>query len=172
VSKMKNKFKPAYKMPFKRRREGKTDYSRRLKLVEGKKSRVVVRKSLKYIYVSIVQFDMKGDKTIATASSRELKKHGWTAATDNLPAAYLTGMIAAKKALKAGVKEAILDSGLYQTTKGSRVFAAVKGVIDAKLNVPVSEEVLPSEERIRGAHIQTKQGKNVASEFEKIKSKL
>jgi len=169
---MKIKMKPNYKLQFRRRHEGKTDYSRRLKLVGSRKSRLVVRKSLNYIYVSIVQFDIKGDKTIASASSRELKKHGWAAATDNLPASYLTGMILAKKALKAGVKEAILDSGLYSTTKGSRVFAAVKGAIDGGLNVPVSEEVLPSEERIKGTHIQMKHGKDIASEFEKIKSKL
>lgn len=169
---MKNKMKPTYTLHFKRRREGKTDYSRRLKLVESKRTRLVVRKSLKYIYVSVVQFDFKGDKTVASANSRELKKHGWISATDNLPAAYLTGMLAAKKALKAGVKEAILDSGLYSTTKGSRVFAVVKGAIDGGLAVPVSEEILPSEERIKGTHIKTKQGKDVASEFEKVKSKL
>lgn len=166
---MKSKMKPNYTMQFKRRREGKTDYDRRLKLLESRKPRIVVRKSLRYIYVSIMQFDLKGDKTIAAASSAELKKHGWTAATDNLPAAYLTGMIAAKKAIKAGVKEAILDAGIYRMTKGNKIFAAVKGTIDGGLNVPMGEEVLPSEERIKGTHIQ---GKNVASEFEKIKSKL
>jgi len=166
---MKSKIKPTYRMLFRRRQEGKTDYDKRLKLLESRKPRLVVRKSLKYIYVSVVEFDEKGDKTIAAVSSTELKKHGWTSATDNLPAAYLTGMIVAKKATKAGVKEAILDAGLYRTTKGNKIFAAAKGAIDGGLKVNVSEEILPSEERIKGTHIQ---GKNVASEFEKIKNKL
>jgi len=171
---MAEKKKPTYTMPFKRRREGRTDYARRLGLLESRKPRLVVRKSQKYIYASIVQFDLKGDKTIAAASSAELRKHGWTFATDNLPAAYLTGMLVAKKALKNGVKEAILDTGLYAKTKGNRIFSAVKGAIDGGLKVPVAEEILPSEDRIKGAHIQakTKQGKDIPGEFEKIKSKL
>lgn len=165
----KKKIKPTYTMQFKRRKEGKTDYARRLRLLESRKSRLIVRKSLKFIRASVVQFDLKGDKTVAAASSAELKKHGWNFAADNLPAAYLTGMLVAKRAIKNGVKEAILDSGLYSNTKGNRIFAAVKGAIDGGLKVPVDVEILPSDERIKGSHIQ---GKNIASEFEKIKSKL
>jgi len=166
---MKSKMKPTYKMQFKRRREGKTDYSRRLKLLESKKPRLVVRKSLKYIYASIVQFGLKGDKTVAAVTSQELKKHGWTGATDNLPAAYLTGLMIAKKAAKSGIKEVILDTGLFPATKGSRIFAVAKGAIDGGLLMPVSEEVLPSEERIKGTHIKTH---DVVGEFEKVKAKL
>src|SRR3989344_1193430 len=166
---MKSKMKPRYKMHFRRRREGKTNYERRLKLLESRKPRLVVRKSLKYICASVVQFELKGDRTVASATSRELKKHGWAAATDNLPAAYLTGIMLAKKAAKAGIKEAILDSGLSPTTKGNRIFAVVKGAIDGGLNVPVDAEILPSEDRIKGTHIQEK---SIANEFEKIKAKL
>jgi large subunit ribosomal protein L18 len=38
---------PTYKMPFRRRREGKTNYTKRLKLLLSRKPRLVVRKSLK-----------------------------------------------------------------------------------------------------------------------------
>jgi len=162
------KFIPTYTMPFKRRREGKTDYRRRLKLLSSKKPRLVVRRSLKYLTASIVEFSEKGDKTIVTASSKELKKMNWKFATDNLPAAYLTGFILGKKAAKANVKEVILDIGLHTSTKGNRIFALAKGVLDSGIKLPLSEEVVPSEDRIRGAHI----NEEVAQEFEKIKGKL
>jgi large subunit ribosomal protein L18 len=162
------KFIPTYTMPFKRRREGKTDYKRRLKLLTSKKPRLVVRKSLKYLTASIVEFSETGDKILTTASSKELKKMNWKFATDNLPAAYLTGLILGKKAAKINIKEVILDSGLHPSTKGNRIYALVKGVLDSGIKVPVSEEVFPSEDRIKGKHI----NEDVPQEFEKIKGKL
>jgi large subunit ribosomal protein L18 len=162
------KFIPTYTMPFKRRREGKTDYKRRLKLLTSKKNRLVVRKSLKYLTASIVEFSEKGDNILATASSRELKKMNWKFATDNLPAAYLTGLILGKKAAKINIKEVILDSGLHPSTKGSRIYALAKGVLDSGIKVPISEEVFPSEDRIKGKHI----SEDLAQDFEKIKGKL
>lgn len=162
------KFIPTYTMPFKRRREGKTDYKRRLKLLSSKKPRLVVRKSLKYLTASVIEFSENGDRTLATASSKELKKMNWKYATDNLPAAYLTGMILAKKAAKANVKEVVLDIGLHTATKGNRIFALAKGFADSGIKVPISKEVFPSEERIKGTHINPE----VAQEFEKMKGKL
>jgi len=58
-----------------------------------------------------------------------------------------------KKALAKGVENAILDIGVQRSVKGSRLYAAVKGVLDAGMHVPVSEEMLPSEERLLGKHI-------------------
>jgi large subunit ribosomal protein L18 len=92
----------------------------------------------------------------------------WKFATDNLPAAYLTGLILGKKATKANVKEIVLDIGLNPATKGNRIFALAKGVLDSGIKVPLSEDVVPSEDRIKGAHI----SEEVAQEFEKIKGKL
>lgn len=168
------KLKPTYRMPFKRRRLGKTNYKKRLKLLLSKKPRLVVRRSLKYIRAQIIEFDPKGDRTLVSASSQELKKFGWNFAFDNLPASYLTGLIIGKKALAKKIKEAVLDIGLYSATKGARVFALVKGAIDAGLKVPCSEEVFPSEERISGKHIANYQEKfkNLPEEFEKIKEKI
>ena len=149
------KLSPTFKMPFRRRREGKTNYKKRLKLLLSKKPRLVVRKSLKYIRAQIVEFDKKGDKTLASAFSRELKKLGWKYACDNLPAAYLTGLLIGKRALEKGISEAVLDMGLYPSTKGSRIYACVKGALDAGLKIPCSEDVLPSEERIKGCLLYT-----------------
>jgi len=161
-------------MPFKRRKLGKTDYKKRLGLLLSKKPRLVVRKSLKYIRVQIVEFAKEGDKTLASASSKELKKFGWKFAFDNLPAAYLTGLLIGKKSLEKGIKEAVLDLGLYPSTKGSRIYVVVKGAKDAGLKVPVSEEVLPSEERTKGLHIANylEKFKDLPEEFDRIKQKI
>ncbi|MEM5870116.1 MAG: 50S ribosomal protein L18 [Candidatus Aenigmatarchaeota archaeon] len=168
------KLKPTYKMPFKRRRLGKTNYKKRLKLLLSKKPRLVVRRSLKYVLAQIIEFSPKGDKTLVAASSKELKKLGWDFACDNLPAAYLTGLLIGKKALAKGIKEAILDSGLYSSTKGNRIFAVVKGARDAGLEVPVDEEILPTEERIKGMHIANylEKFKSIPEKFEEIKKKI
>jgi len=157
-------------MPFKRRRLGKTDYNKRLRLLTSKKPRLVVRRSLNYITAQIVEAGKEGDKTIVAASSKELKKLGWQFACDNIPASYLAGLLVGSKAVKKGVKEAVLDAGLYTSTKGSRIYATVKGAKDAGLNVAVSEEVFPSEERISGKHVE--KFKSMPQEFEKMKGKI
>ena len=69
------------------------------------------------------------------------------------PAAYLTGMLFAVKAKKADHGRAILDIGLNRATPGARVFAALKGAVEAGLDVPHGEQILPSDERVKGAHI-------------------
>jgi large subunit ribosomal protein L18 len=168
------KLNPRYKMPFKRRRLYKTDYKKRLKLLLSKKPRLVVRRSLKYISAQIIEFSPKGDKTLVQASSKELKKLGWEFSCDNLPASYLTGLLIGKKALEKGIKEAVLDSGLYASTKGNRIYAVVKGARDAGLEVPVDESVLPSEERVKGLHISTylEKFKGLPEKFEEIRKKI
>jgi large subunit ribosomal protein L18 len=54
--------------------------------------------------------------------------------------------------LAAGHSEAVLDIGLAASSSGSRVFAALKGMVDAGLDIPHSEEIIPSDDRISGAH--------------------
>ena len=144
---------PRYSVPFRRRREGKTDYKLRLGLVRSGKPRAVVRTSNKYVYVQIVEAQPFGDVVRASASSKELAKLGWKGGTGNLPSAYLTGALAGRRALAKGVKGAILDIGLRPSTKGSRLYAALKGLADAGLEVPHSEKILPSTDRLGGAHI-------------------
>ncbi len=144
---------PTYKMPFKRRAAGKTDYHKRLTLLKSKKPRLVVRKSLRYITAHLSQFDLKGDVTMVSATSRELKKLGWKFSCDSTPAAYLVGLLVGKKAKAKKVGEAILDSGLYPSTKGSRIYAVVKGAVDAGLDIPVSEDTLPADDRVSGEHL-------------------
>ncbi len=145
---------PRYKVPRRRRREGKTNYYKRYIMVLSGKPRLVVRTTNKYVWVQVMVAKPEGDITVAAAHSRELvKKYGWLGGTKNTSAAYLTGMLAAYRALQKGVKLAVLDIGLHRPVKGARVFAALKGAVDAGLEVPHSEEVFPEEYRIRGEHI-------------------
>ncbi len=157
-------------MPFKRRREGKTYYEKRLRLLKSGEPRLVVRRSLNYITAQVTEFNGKGDKILAATTSRELKKLGWNFACDNLPAAYLTGLLIGKKSLEKKLTTVVLESGLFTSVKGSRIYAVVKGAKDAGLNISVDEEILPSGERIKGEHIS--KFKNLPSEFEKVKEKV
>ncbi len=154
-------------MFFKRRREKKTNYKRRLALLKSDVTRLVIRKSLSNISIQFVNFVAEGDVTVATANSTELKKFGWSR-TGNLPAAYLTGLLAGKKAKEKKIERANLDIGLQTSTKGSRIYAALKGVVDSGVNVPHSEDILPSEDRIKGKHI----SKEIESQFEDVKNKI
>jgi len=141
-------------VPFKRKRQGKTDYRKRLRLIASNKPRLVVRRALKNIIVQIIESNPKGDKVLVSAHTNELKKNfDWKIAKRNIPTAYLTGLLAGVKAKSKNINEAILDIGLNPPTKGSIFYAALKGAIDAGLKIPHSNEILPTENRIKGEHI-------------------
>jgi len=145
---------PRYKVKFRRRREGKTNYYKRYKMLLSKKPRLVVRKTNNHIIVQVVIAKPEGDHTVAAAHSKELvKKFGWKASTHNTSAAYLTGLLAGLRALEKGIKKAILDIGLHRAVKSTRVFAALKGALDSGLQIPHDPEILPEDYRIRGEHI-------------------
>ncbi|HWG90329.1 MAG TPA: 50S ribosomal protein L18 [Candidatus Thermoplasmatota archaeon] len=163
---------PRYRVQFRRRREGRTDYRRRLALLKSEKARVVVRRSLKNVIVQFVTYNEVGDQIVAQAEARELPAMGWTGYTSNTPAAYLTGVLAAKRAKDAGVTEGIVDLGLQVPQKGGNLFAAVQGVLDAGVQVPHSPDVLPQEDRLSGAHVTGKDYPTaVAAVYQKITGK-
>jgi len=159
---------PTYRVPFRRRREGKTDYRKRLKLLRSGLPRLVVRNTNRNIIVQVINYHPNGDRIVSSAISSELRKLGWKGSTKNLPCAYLTGYLAARRALAKGVKSAVLDIGLHRPSKGARVFSALKGAIDAGMLIPHGEEKVPDEDRIRGKHI----GDGVAKMFEDVRKKL
>jgi large subunit ribosomal protein L18 len=144
---------PRYKVPFRRRREGRTDYRQRARLLRARVPRAVVRISLRNVSIQLIEYDPKGDKVLVTAHSRELAKMGWDKACGNLPAAYLTGYLAGKRAKGKGIDAAVLDIGLKVPAKGSGVFAALKGLIDAGVEIPHGEEIIPVQDRLMGKHI-------------------
>jgi len=123
---------PLYKVRFRRRKEGKTDYSRRLGLLKSGIPRLVVRKTNKFVVVQVTQAGEKGDLTVATVTTKKLADFGF-AGKSNTPSAYLAGLLCGLQAKGKGVKGVILDVGLQSASKGSLLYAALKGAIDAGL---------------------------------------
>lgn len=182
---------PKYRLPFQRKLKRKTDYRKRLKLLYSKKLRLVVRKSSKHMRAQIVEFKTEGDNIPVSASTQDLKKFGWSGSTNNIVSAYLVGLLLGKRAIEKKINSAILDIGMHKNVKGSRIYAVLKGVLDAGLSISHSPDILPAEDRISGKHIvdygvklkkkgikvykkqfsQTKPEK-IPGMFEKVKSKI
>jgi large subunit ribosomal protein L18 len=161
----------SYSIQYRRRREGRTNYHKRLKLLQSGKPRLVIRRSNTGITCQFITYSAAGDKILAAANAADVRKAGLTQTSGkSLPASYLTGFIAGKRAKAAGVTEAIVDIGMQTATKGNRLFAAVKGALDAGISIPVSEEVLPSDERINGSHI--KEHRTVTFDITALKAKI
>ncbi|MEK6874837.1 MAG: 50S ribosomal protein L18 [Nanoarchaeota archaeon] len=163
-----------------------TNYKKRLKLLIAKTPRLVVRKTLKYISTQLITYNQQGDHVSTSAHSKELTTFGYTGSPKNIPAAYLTGLLLAQKAKKAKITKAILDSGLYPSISGSKIYAALKGTIDGGISIPHDPSSLPTSERISGIHIikyaQTDchnknqfslhPSKNLSTEIEMVKKKI
>merc|ERR1712170_293918 len=157
-----------YQVKFRRRREGKTDYYARKRLVVQDKNkyntpkyRMIVRCSNKDITCQIAYARLEGDRIVAAAYSHELT---------NYAAAYCTGLLLARRVLKKmnldsayegnteingehymvednadgpGAFRACLDVGLARTTTGAKIFGAMKGAADGGLDIPHSEKRFP-----------------------------
>lgn len=144
---------PRYNVDLRRRREGLTDYRQRLRLLKSGKPRLVARISNRLVRAQVERPGRMGDETVVSASSAELEAYGWEAPTGNLPSAHLTGVLLGARAAATDVEEAVLDIGLHSPTPGAKVFAVQEGAIDAGLDVPHNDAVLPEWSRTRGEHI-------------------
>ncbi len=145
---------PRYRVHFRRRREGKTDYRVRLRLLKSGTPRAVVRFSDRVVRVSIVTFDPVGDRVVAAADSRELGGIAFPPSSlASTPAAYLTAYLAGLRAKASGTETAVLDTGLRHPTVGGRLSAALKGLLDAGVEVPHGEEGFPTADRLNGTHL-------------------
>jgi len=149
-----------------RRREGKTNFTKRRRLLEGRKPRIVIRKTNRYIILQYVESKQAQDAIKKSVISKELIEYGWPKEKEgslkSLGAAYLTGLLFGKKI--KGMKNAILDTGLIRSTKGSKIYAAAKGIIDSGFALPCGKEVFPEEARI--SH------ENIKSFFHKVKENI
>jgi large subunit ribosomal protein L18 len=161
-----------YRVKFRRTREGKTDYRARKQMLFSRKPRFVVRKSLKYTSIQLILPEKTGDVTLVSANTGELKKYGYDGGTRNIPSAYLTGLLFGHRAKKEGHLEAILDIGLYHATKGGIIFAALKGAVNAGMEIPHDPEIFPKEDRILGKHIDKYRKTNTIGVFEAVKQKI
>ena len=149
--------KNTYRVKFRRRRELKTDYNKRLDLVKSGLPRLVVRKNNKgNVVAQVIRFKIDGDVVLAQATATQLvKEYGWKGGCGNLPAAYLIGLLIGKKTKEKveGVDEVILDIGRQHPVHGGKLFATLKGAVDGGLNVLGSKEAYPTDTRVRGEHI-------------------
>jgi len=102
-----------FQTKYRRRREGKTDYYARKRLVVNaknkynmKKYRLVVRFTNKYVICQVVYSEINGDKVVASAYSSELPRYGVEVGLKNYPAAYCTGLLVARRVLaKVGLAD-------------------------------------------------------------------
>jgi len=167
-----------FQVPRRRRREGKTDFKARRKMVRQdknkyntRKHRLVVRFTNQKVICQVVWATIRGDMVLTQATSSELEKFGIPCGYKNYAAAYCTGLLVARRALKkVGLDEkfkgkeelngeeyhveeeenddqrpfkAILDVGLRRTTVGARMWAALKGAVDGGMYVPHSIKRFP-----------------------------
>merc|ERR1739845_71172 len=155
-----------FQVKFRRRREGKTDYFARKRLVVQDKNkyntpkyRMIVRTTNKDICCQIAYARIEGDRIVESAYSHELPHYGVKVGLTNYAAAYCTGLLLARRVLKKfnldGMYEGQtkvdgdefevedLDDGLARTSTGARVFGAMKGAVDGGLDIPHSTKRFP-----------------------------
>ncbi|MCP4761731.1 MAG: 50S ribosomal protein L18 [archaeon] len=163
---------PKYRVGMRRRREGKTNYQRRLKMVLSGKLRVVIRASNNSTIVQVAETNIIGDKILVASNSNQLKKlYNWNYNSGNISSAYLAGFLCGMKAKKAGIKNdsVILDLGIY--VHRNRVLAAFQGFLDAGIQVPCNKEKFFGksglDKRINGEHIKNYAEKLIKEDKEK-----
>lgn len=140
-----------YTSTFRRIREKKTNYRKREKLLVGKKDFVTVNVSDQNISAQLIRPDLLGDKVMASVHSNELLSYGWKGSRKNIPSCYLVGLLLGKKCLQKKISSAILYIGKRHFT--TKIAACLKGLSEAGMEMPFSENILPSEDRIQGNHI-------------------
>ena len=122
----------------KRRKQNKTDYANRLKLLKSGKPRVVFRRTNKYIIAQYVTSKEAQDKIVFGVNSKELMTHGWkkeSGSLKSIPASYLTGYLIGKQIIKKSLETPIVDFGMIRVLHKTKVFGFLKGLIDAGVGI-------------------------------------
>jgi len=124
-----------FQVKYRRRREGKTDYRQRHKLITQDKNkynshkyRLAVRFTNRYVLCQVIYAEIDGDKVFCEASSRELPRYGLPVGLKNYAAAYATGLLLARRLLKkvgldeiySGVEE--VEGTPISTKHGKKTF--------------------------------------------------
>jgi len=158
-----------YTSTFRRIRERKTNYRKREKLLIGKKDFVTVNVSDQNVSAQLIRPDLLGDTVMASVHSNELLSYGWKGSRKNIPSCYLVGLLLGKKCIQKKITRAILYIGKRHFT--TKIAACLKGMSEAGLEMPFSEEILPTEERIQGNHI-AEYAKKIKSNDDLYKSRF
>ena len=153
-----------------RRKENKTDYLKRLKLLKGEKPRIVFRKTNKFIISEYIVSKEAQDKVIIGFDSRKLNDYGWPknaqGSLKSITASYLTGYLIGKAIIKQNLEMPILDTGMNRAIHKNKIYAFIKGLIEAGIKINCKKEFFPEESRINGQHLKNK------IPFDEIKSKI
>lgn len=189
----KSKINSNYTVPLRRKREGLTNYKKRMAYLKSGFTRLVIRTTNQNVVVQLVNYGVEGDVVLATVDSKSLKAHGWKFDGGNMPTAYLCGLLIGKTKAKGISKQVIIDFGLQRAVSGTRLYAVVKGAKDAGLNIDIADDHLPTDDRVSGKHIEefaksmskeayakqysklSKEGikpESITSEFETVKDKI
>eukprot|EP00929_Paragymnodinium_shiwhaense_P058700 TRINITY_DN2940_c0_g1_i3.p2 TRINITY_DN2940_c0_g1~~TRINITY_DN2940_c0_g1_i3.p2 ORF type:complete len:313 (+),score=88.16 TRINITY_DN2940_c0_g1_i3:74-1012(+) len=106
-----------FQVQKRRRREGKTDYKARCKMVRqdrnkynNRKYRLIVRITNRAVITQVAYATIAGDKVVAQATSKDLAEYGVSVGLKNYAACYATGLLIARRTLK--------KFGLDETIKG------------------------------------------------------
>jgi len=106
-----------FQVKKRRRREGKTDYKARCKMVRQdrnkyntRKYRLIVRITNRFVLTQVAYATIAGDKVVAQATSKDLAEYGVSVGLKNYAACYATGLLVARRTLK--------KFGLDETIKG------------------------------------------------------
>ncbi len=160
------------KVQKRRRRENKTDYLKRLKLLKSKSPRIIFRKTNKYIIAQYITSKEAKDKIELGLTSKKLEEYGWpdefNGSLKSIPASYLTGLLIGKEIINKKLKMPVVDFGMIRVLSKNRTYAFLKGLIDAGVKINCPEENFPDEERISGKNMK----KDFSNIFKEIKSKI
>ncbi|MFH1326533.1 MAG: 50S ribosomal protein L18 [archaeon] len=152
-----------------RRKENKTNYLKRLKLLKGEVPRIVFRKTNRYLISQYVVSEEAQDSIKIGINSKKLLNYGWPkenkGSLKSIPASYLLGFLMGNQITKEKLKTPIIDFGLHRVLHKTKVHSFIKGLIDSGIKIKHKEEALPKEEKIKGQNT-----KKIP--FEEIKSKI
>jgi len=155
-----------------RRREGRTDYMKRFKLLKSESPRIVFRKTNRYVVAQYITSKEAQDKIEIGITSKKLKEFGWPDEFDgslkSIPASYLMGFLLGKEISKKKLKTPIVDFGMTRVISKNRAFAFLKGIVDAGIKIKCDEEQFPEEERISGKNMR----EDFSKTFKEIKLKI
>lgn len=156
----------------KRRKEGRTDYAKRFRLLKSEKPRLVLRRTNKYFVAQYTIHNETKDRVEFGVNSFALLKYGWPkefeGSLKSVPAAYLLGFLAGKKIIKNKMERPIIDLGMTRNVHKSRSHAFLKGVIDSGIELKHDEKTFPPQDRLEGKHLK----KDFSKFFSEIKSKI
>ena len=162
----------SYVKTLKRIRNNKTNYRRRKAILIGRRNFITIKTSNQHIHCQLIKPSLRGDIVLAFSNSKELAKHGWKGSSNNLSASFLVGLLLGKKMLGKDNNSAILYIG--KTTFTSKVAACLKGIAASGVEIPLSEDSLPDDNRINSSHVSEYASsiKNDKDLYEKRFSKL